>query len=68
VGALAEVAFQSLEEWSGIDARRESEILAADLAESTRVAKIRSLTDHGTWNLHPDVHVVFRHSHARFSF
>ncbi len=68
MGALTEVAFQSLEEWGGIDARRESETLAADRVESAYVAKIYSLTNHGTWNLHLNVNALFRDSHALVSF
>jgi len=45
VGALAEVAFQALEERGGIDTRGESEILAADLAEPARVAEFLLLAD-----------------------
>src|ERR1700704_4134997 len=67
VGALAAITLQALEERGRIDPRRQREILAADLAESARVAEVRSLTDHGAWNLHLHFHVLFRYPHARIS-
>src|SRR3990167_7829590 len=60
--------FPSTTLFQSIAARRKSEILAADHAQSAHVAKIRPLTYHCARNLHPDVHVVFRHSHVRVSF
>ncbi|MEO6760299.1 MAG: hypothetical protein ABIO24_12650 [Saprospiraceae bacterium] len=59
MGALAEVAFQSLEERSGVDARSERETIAADRVESAHVAKIHSLTNHGTGNLQLNVYLLF---------
>src|SRR3979409_2336744 len=53
VRALALIAFQSLEERSGVNARREGEVLAAYLVESLDVAKLGSLTDYRPWNFHP---------------
>ena len=64
-GALAEVAFQSLEKRRRVDS---SEILAADFVETAHITEFRSLTNYRPWNLHPDVHVIFRHAHIGASF
>ena len=66
--ALAQIPFQSLKQRGGIYTRRETEVLAADLAQSGCVAEISSLTDHGAWDFHLDVYVLFRHSHDRCSY
>lgn len=67
VGALAEVAFQPLEQRGGVDTRREAEVLTADLAQSGGVAEIRSLTDHCARDLHFYGHVFFGYSHGYVS-
>ena len=67
MGALAQVAFQSLEERRGIDACGKCEVLSANHADAVHLAKIRALTDHGAGDRHLDVYFVLGHSHAGHS-
>ncbi len=68
VGALAQIAFQSLKQWCGIDARGKTEVLATNLAKPSCITEIRSLTNHSTWNLHFNVDILFGYPHIRFSY
>src|SRR3972149_6451518 len=64
MGTLTEVFFQPLEERGGIHARGKGEVLAADLAISTRITKILALTDNGTWDRHLDIHLFLCNPHV----
>ncbi|WP_442480510.1 hypothetical protein [Variovorax boronicumulans] len=64
VRALAGVVVvQALEERRRVDARRQREVLAADLAVAGRVAEIQTLPDQGTGNFHLHVDGVFCDMH-----
>ena len=67
VRALAQVTVEALEKRRGVDARREREVLAADLAQPGRVSEIPAQADHRPRNVHADFHVLFRDSHIGFS-
>ena len=43
------------------------EVLATDLAETGRVAKILALTDDGSGNLHLDIHLLLGNTHRTLS-
>src|SRR5688500_9702236 len=64
VRAVAVVAFQALEQRRGIDARRQREVLAADLAEAAGIADVRALAEHRAGDSHRHVHPRWRYSHA----
>jgi hypothetical protein len=61
---LTEVSFQPLEERGGIHACGKGEVLAADLAVSTRIAEIRALTDNGAWDCHFDIDLFLCNPHV----
>jgi hypothetical protein len=54
-----------LEQWGRVNARRESEIFAADLAESLCIAEIRLLADYRARDFHLNVHIFLRYPHDR---
>jgi hypothetical protein len=61
---LTEISFQPLEERGGIHARGKGEVLAADLAVSTRITEICVLTDNGTRDRHLDIHLFLCNPHV----
>src|SRR5690606_17847162 len=68
VRALAAIALESHEKRRRVDAGREREVLAADLAEPGGVAEIRSLADdHRARTLRLHVDLLFRYPHDRVS-
>src|SRR5690606_2670230 len=68
VRALAAIALEADEKRRRVDAGREREVLAADLAEPGGVAEIRSLAnDHRARDLHLHVDLLFRYPHDRVS-
>ena len=65
--ALALIAFQALEQRGRIDAFRQSEIFAADLAVAVHLAEILALANDRTGKHQFFVYVVFGNAHGRFS-
>jgi hypothetical protein len=68
VRALTQISFQTLEQRSRVNTRRQGETLAADLSQSSCIAKIRSLADDCAGNFHLDIYIFLRDPHVLFSF